>query len=163
MPPDVVALIPMRNLVLFPKVVTAISAGREKSIAALKYAIEGNTRIGVVLQKDPRNDEPTVEDLCTVGTLATPAHYLGDGDEQIDAVCHGLKRFRIIAPAEGYSYLAARIEVIEETPDTSGPCDCGCDHAQLPCHRSARCPCGGRHYGHWRAQGISPGLDALAG
>lgn len=119
MPPDVVALIPMRNLVLFPKVVTAISAGREKSVAALKYAIEGNTRIGVVLQKDPRHDDPAVADLCVMGTLATLIHHLGDGDEQIHAVCHGLQRFRIVAPAEGYPYLAARIEVIDEAPDTS--------------------------------------------
>jgi ATP-dependent Lon protease len=118
-PTDVVALIPVRNLVLFPKVVTAISVGREKSIAALKYAIEGKHPIGVVLQKDPRNDDPGVEDLCAMGTLATPAHHLGD-DEQIHAIVHGLKRFRIVAPAEGYPFLAARIETIEEaaTPST---------------------------------------------
>ncbi len=119
-PTDVVALIPLRNLVLFPKVVTAISVGREKSIAALKYAIEGKHPIGVVLQKDPRNDDPRVEDLCAMGTLATPAHHLGDDDEQIHAIVHGLKRFRIVAPAEGYPFLAAKIETIEEaaTPST---------------------------------------------
>lgn len=119
MPPDAVALIPMRNLVLFPQVVTAISAGREKSIAALKFAIDGKTHIGVVLQKDPRNDDPSVDDLCSIGTLATPAHYMGDGDDQIHAVCHGLRRFRVIAAVEGHPYLAARVEFIEEAPDSS--------------------------------------------
>jgi ATP-dependent Lon protease len=115
----VVALIPTRDLVLFPQVMTAISVGREKSVAALKHAIDDNAQVGVILQKDPRNDDPAVGDLCCMGTLAKPAHYLGDGDGQIHAVCQGLKRFRIVAPAEGYPYLAARIEVIEETPDSS--------------------------------------------
>ncbi|MFZ3121274.1 MAG: endopeptidase La [Variovorax sp.] len=119
LPPDVVALIPMRNLVLFPQVVTAISVGREKSVAALKHAIESGSPVGIVLQKDPRNDDPTVADLCTIGTLAKPEHYLGDSDGQIHAACQGLKRLRIVAPAEGYPYLAAKVEVIEETPGSS--------------------------------------------
>ena len=119
LPSDAVALIPVRNLVLFPSVVTAISVGREKSIAALKHAIEDKTPVGVVLQKDPHKDDPEIDDLCAMGTLATPSHHLGDGDEQIHAVVQGLKRFRILAPAPGYPYLAAKIEVIDEAADMS--------------------------------------------
>ncbi|SEB24371.1 LON peptidase substrate-binding domain-containing protein [Variovorax sp. YR216] len=51
LPPGVVALIPMRNFVLFPHALTAISVGRDSSISALRYALEGEVPVGVVLQK----------------------------------------------------------------------------------------------------------------
>ena len=45
LPPDVVPLIPMRNLVMFPHVLTAVSVGRPKSIAALKHALDGVAKL----------------------------------------------------------------------------------------------------------------------
>ncbi|KLN53217.1 endopeptidase La [Variovorax paradoxus] len=117
--PETVALIAMRNLVLFPHVVTAVSVGREKSIAALQHAIAQDVPIGIVLQKEPGEDDPSVASLCTVGTLARIVQHLDSGEGQYHAVCQGLKRFRIVAPVEGQPYLAATIEVVEEAADVS--------------------------------------------
>jgi ATP-dependent Lon protease len=75
LPHDVVALIPMRNLAMFPHVLTAVSVGRDKSIAALKHALDGSTHVGIVLQKDPGDDDPAFDTLCAVGTLATGVRH----------------------------------------------------------------------------------------
>lgn len=117
--PESVALIPMRNLVLFPHVVTAVSVGREKSVAALQHAIAEDAPIGIVLQKEPGEDDPSVASLCAVGTLARIVQHLDSGEGQHHAVCQGLKRFRIVAPVEGQPYLAAKIEIVEEVADVS--------------------------------------------
>lgn len=117
--PETVALIAMRNLVLFPHVVTAVSVGREKSVAALQHAIAQDAPIGIVLQKEPGEDDPSVASLCAVGTLARIVQHLDSGEGQHHAVCQGLKRFRIVAPVEGQPYLAAKIEIVEEVADVS--------------------------------------------
>ena len=119
LPPDVVALIPMRNLVMFPHVLTAVSVGRPKSIAALKHALEGIVQIGIVLQKAPGDDDPAFDALCPVGTLATVVHHFDPEEGQHHAVCQGVQRFRMVAAVEGYPFLAARIERIEEAVDVS--------------------------------------------
>ena len=119
LPPRVVALAPMRNLVLFPNVMAPVSVGRPKSIAALEHAIAGNAQLGVLLQKDPAKDDPTVEDLHLVGTLAEVAHHLKPQANLHHAVCRGMQRFRVVEAVEGYPFLAAKIEIIEERADES--------------------------------------------
>lgn len=119
LPADVVALIPMRNLVMFPHVLTAVSLGREKSIAALRHALEGGTAVGIVLQKEPADDDPGFDGLCAVGTLARVVHHFEPEEGQHHAVCQGIQRFRMIAPVEGHPFLAARIALIEEVADES--------------------------------------------
>jgi ATP-dependent Lon protease len=119
LPPDVVALIPMRNLVMFPHVLTAVSVGRPKSIAALKHSLDGAAQIGIILQKDPGDNEPALDALCAVGTLATVVHHFDPEEGQHHAVCQGIQRFRTIEAVEGYPFLAAKIERIEEQVDES--------------------------------------------
>jgi ATP-dependent Lon protease len=119
LPPDVVALIPMRNLVMFPHVLTAVSVGRPRSIAALKYALDGTVQVGIVLQKDPGDDNPGFDALHAVGTLVTIVHHLDPQEGQYHAVCQGVQRFRMIAAADGYPFLAAKVERIEEVVDAS--------------------------------------------
>ena len=56
LPKDVIAIVPMRNLVVFPHVLTAITVGRAKSIAAVEHALHSNWPLGIVLQKDGRHE-----------------------------------------------------------------------------------------------------------
>ena len=119
LPPGVVALIPMRNLVLFPHVLVPISVGRAKSIAALEHALAAGSPVGIVLQKDPRDDDPGLDGLCPVGTLAKVVHHLNPQENLHHAVCEGTQRFRVVELAEGYPFLAARIERIDEPADAS--------------------------------------------
>ena len=71
LPENVVALVPMRNVVLFPHVLMPITVGRARSLAALRHAVAAEAPLGIVLQKSAQVDEPGFDDLCAIGTLAT--------------------------------------------------------------------------------------------
>lgn len=119
LPADVVALLPMRNLVLFPHVLAPVALGRPKSVAALQQAVACKAPVGLVLQKDAQEDDPGLSGLCSVGTLATVLQHKLADDGQAHAVCQGLQRIRIIELVEGYPFLAARIERLAEIGEHS--------------------------------------------
>ncbi len=114
LPEDVVAIVPMRNVVMFPHVLLPISVGRAKSIAAVEYAVQHKAPLGIVLQKDARVDDPGRDDLYAIGTLANVVHHVVAGDGLHHAVCQGVQRIRIKELVEGYPFVAAHIERIEE-------------------------------------------------
>jgi ATP-dependent Lon protease len=114
LPEDVIALVPMRNVVLFPHVLVPISVGRAKSLAAVQHAQQTGAMLGIVLQKDAQNDDPGRDGLCDVGTVAKVLHHEIASGELRHALCQGLQRFRLKGLVEGYPFLAARIERIEE-------------------------------------------------
>jgi len=115
LPGDTLALVPMRNLVLFPHVLMPIAVGRPASVAALEYALQHKAPLGIVLQKDATADEPGREDLCDVGTIATVVQSSGDAGQVRHLVCNGLQRFRIEAMVSGHPFLAARVQRLAET------------------------------------------------
>jgi ATP-dependent Lon protease len=114
LPDDVIALVPMRNVVLFPHVLMPISVGRAKSIAAVLHALHAGAAIGIVLQRDARVDDPGRDALCNIGTIAKVVQHVESSEQLRHAVCHGVQRFRIEALVEGYPFLAARVERIDE-------------------------------------------------
>jgi ATP-dependent Lon protease len=119
LPPGVVALIPMRNLVLFPHVLAPVSVGRPKSVAALDYALAEGKPVGIVLQKDANDDDPGLDALCLVGTLGRLVHHVNPHEQLHHAVFQGTQRFRIIELVSGPPFLAAKVELIDETVESS--------------------------------------------
>src|SRR5688500_18647303 len=95
LPADVIALVPMRNVVLFPHVLMPITVGRIKSIATIKYALQSKTSIGIVLQKDAAVDDPGLEALCSIGTVANIVRHVASDDGTYHAICQGVERFHI--------------------------------------------------------------------
>ena len=63
-------MLPLRGLMVFPHMVLHFDAGRKKSIAALDQAMEENQRIFLVAQRDMDVDDPAVDDIYHVGTIA---------------------------------------------------------------------------------------------
>jgi ATP-dependent Lon protease len=114
LPPDVVPLVPMRNLVLFPQVLMPISVGRERSVAAMQQVASTHRPVGIVLQRDPDDEDPAAGGLYGVGTLAQVGRLARSEGGGYHAVCQGLQRFRLLGLVEGYPFLAARIEPIPE-------------------------------------------------
>ncbi|MCV2371323.1 endopeptidase La [Roseateles oligotrophus] len=114
LPAGVIALVPMRNVVLFPHVLVPITVGRPKSVAAVQFARQHGGSLGVVLQRDARTDEPALAELCEVGTLAKIFQYSSSSDEMHHAVCQGVQRFRIKELLPDYPFLAARVELVSE-------------------------------------------------
>ena len=119
LPQDVIALIPMRNIVLFPHVLTAITVGRAKSIAALEHVLDPKRPLGIILQKDPAVDEPGQDALFNVGTVVNVVRHLASSDGLRHAVCQGLGRFSIEEIIEDHPFLAARVRLIAEPDEVS--------------------------------------------
>ncbi|MEN9417333.1 MAG: Lon protease Lon [Pseudomonadota bacterium] len=116
LPTDVVPLVPMRNVVLFPHVMVPVTVGRTRSLAALAHAAAHHGPVAVVLQRDPTVDEPGAQALCTVGTLANVVQQVRADDQQVHVVCQGLTRIRVLELVDGHPFLAARIERLSEPP-----------------------------------------------
>ena len=79
LPDGAIALVPMRNVVLFPNALVPIAVGRAKSIAAVQHAKNTGALLGIVLQRDERDDDPRREALCDVGTTAKVVQVRGFG------------------------------------------------------------------------------------
>jgi ATP-dependent Lon protease len=119
LPDDVVALVPMRNVVLFPHVLMPISVGRPRSVAAVQHAVAAGAMLGIVMQRDARVDDPGRDALCDIGTLAKVVQHIDAEGQLHHAVCQGVQRFRIVALVEGHPFMAARIELIDEATEVS--------------------------------------------
>ena len=121
LPPDAIAIVPVRNVVLFPGALGPLSMGRAASIAAVEDAQRNRRPIGLLLQRDPAQDDPTPAELYAVGTVASIAHRRVAPDRSQQLVCQGEQRFRIQEFLPGWPFLAARIERLDEpqalTPD----------------------------------------------
>jgi ATP-dependent Lon protease len=119
LPEGVVALVPMRNVVLFPHVLMPISVGRARSIAAVQHAVGAEAMLGIVMQKDAQVDDPGRDALCDIGTLAKVVQHVDSTGQLHHAVCQGVQRFRIEALVEGYPFMAARVQPIVEPGEVS--------------------------------------------
>ncbi len=119
LPEGVIAILPLRNAVLFPGVVLPLSVGRRRSVLAVQAALEAERPVGVVLQKEPEIEEPGSDALHTVGTLGNVLRFVTTGEGHHHLICQGVKRFRIVEFVDGLPFLAARIEEIEVREETT--------------------------------------------
>ena len=93
--PEVVPLLPVKNTVLFPGVVIPITVGRDKSIQLIKDANKSKNPIGVVAQKDKKVEDPSINDLYEMGTVAQILRVLKMPDGSTTIIIQGKKRFKI--------------------------------------------------------------------
>ncbi len=112
--PGELSILPIKNTVLFPGVVIPITVGRQKSIKLVKKAYQGNRIIGVVAQKNPNAEEPTLEDLYRTGTVARIIKMLVLPDGNTTIIIQGKNRFLIKEFIQEEPYLTARIELQQE-------------------------------------------------
>lgn len=113
--PDNLSILPIKNQVLFPGVVIPITVGRQKSIKLVKQAYnKGNKIIGVVAQKEPEAEEPTVNDIYRVGTVAKIVKMLVLPDGNTTIIIQGKKRFKIENFQKEDPYIVAGVQYIEE-------------------------------------------------
>src|SRR5690606_19750177 len=115
--PSSLAILPLRNTVLFPGVVIPISAGRDKSIKLINDANASGKTIGVVAQKNEEDEDPTRNDIHKIGTVAKILRVLKMPDGNITVILQGKKRFEIDAVTSEKPYLTALVkEVAEKRP-----------------------------------------------
>ena len=113
--PDEIAILPLRNTVLFPGVVLPITVGRDKSIQAVNDAYKGDKLIGVVAQKDAAIEEPAANDLEEVGTVAKIIKLIKMPDGGTTVIIQGRSKFIINEITTGDPYFKARTTKITES------------------------------------------------
>lgn len=112
--PEELPLLPLRNTVLFPGVVIPITAGRDKSIQLLQKANKEKTRIGVVSQKNPDEEDPGVDDIYEIGTVARILRMFKMPDGNTTVIIQGQRRFAIDEVVAEEPYMSARVKMVEE-------------------------------------------------
>jgi len=106
--PELLPVLPLRNTVLFPGVVIPITVGREKSIRLIREYYKKNKIIGTVAQNDPDIDDPKIEDLYRVGTVAQIIKILEMPDETTSIIIQGKKRFQVESIVSEEPYFVAK-------------------------------------------------------
>jgi len=121
--PDILAVLPLKDVVVFPYIILPLSVSREKSINAVDAALAEQRIIMLVAQKDGQNDTPRPDDLYTVGTVAAIMRMLKLPDGRIRLLVQGLSRARIDSVLAEEPYLKAKITRLEEasTPEELPP------------------------------------------
>ena len=107
--PQSLAILPLRNMVLFPGVVIPITAGRDKSIKLINDANAEGKIIGVVAQKNEEDEDPTKNDIHKIGTVARILRVLKMPDGNVTVILQGKKRFEIDAVITEKPYIKASV------------------------------------------------------
>ena len=118
--PNVIPILPIRNIVVFPGTVMPLNVGRAKSKALLDEVMPGDKLVGVCTQRNADVEDPGYADLHTVGVACTilKLFKLPDGNQSI--IVHGLTRFRLLEVVQTEPFATGRIEVLEDVL-TPGP------------------------------------------
>ena len=107
-------LIPLRNLVVFPRMIVPLFIGREKSIIALEKALDNSKQIVLATQKREKKEEPVTEDICDIGTLVEIIQVLKLPDETTKILVEGQDRVKIKNFVKTNPYFDVTVEKIEE-------------------------------------------------
>jgi ATP-dependent Lon protease len=110
LPEDAMAIVPVRNLVLFPGMILPLTVGRQGSIAAAQHGVRAERPIGLLLQKDATVNDPGPDDLHTMGTASKILRYVTTQDGGHHVICQGQERIRVKEFLSGYPFLVARVE-----------------------------------------------------
>ena len=111
---DVLIILPVRNMVLFPGVISPVTITREKTIAGAREAVRTERPVGLLLQRQPDIDDPTPADLYPVGTVASVKRYVTTPNGVHQLVLEGERRFRVLDFQPGMPFHLARVEYLAD-------------------------------------------------
>ena len=112
--PDELPILPLRNTVLFPGVVIPITVGRDKSLRLVQEVYKKNKILGAIAQKDGAIDDPELDDLYKIGTVAQILKILEMPDGTTSVIIQGRKRFMLDDLLTEKPYHVAKITPLED-------------------------------------------------
>jgi len=115
-----IPLLPLRDVVIFPSVVTPLFVGREKSITALQSAMAGDKQIMLVAQKSAQQDDPKLGDLYPIGTLSTILQLIKLPDGTLKVLVEGNQRASIESLEASDEYMSVQVSTIDEENESKG-------------------------------------------
>ena len=110
---EILPMLPLRDVVVYPQLVIPLFVGREKSIQAIEKANNGDKKILLVAQKNANKDEPLVKDLFKIGTVATILQMLKLPDGTVKVLVEGIDRAEVISFHEKADFWSANVNLIE--------------------------------------------------
>ena len=110
--PGLFPLLPLRDVVVFPHMVIPLFVGRAKSIKALESAMEAGKSIVLVAQKSAAKDEPSIEDMYRIGSIANILQMLKLPDGTVKVLVEGTQRARVMNILDDKLHFDAEIELI---------------------------------------------------
>ena len=108
------ALLPLRDVVVYPHMVLPLFVGRAKSIAALDAAIENDETVFLLAQRNPNEEDPQASDLHEMGTVANVLQVLKLPDGTVKVLVEGMRRARVVHIDGEGDYFRAQIETVQE-------------------------------------------------
>ena len=111
---EILPVLPLRNMVLFPGVFMPVSVGRKSSLKLVREAEKKGTYIAVVCQKVADTETPLFEDLHTIGTVAKIVRVLEMPDQTTTVILQGSKRIELKEITEVTPYLKGRVSTLNE-------------------------------------------------
>ncbi|MFN7038724.1 MAG: endopeptidase La [Alphaproteobacteria bacterium] len=113
------AVLPLRDIVMFPGMVAPLFVGRDKSVKALENVISDNKNIVLITQKDANNDSPLKEDIFQIGVLGHILQLLKLPDGTVKVLVEARKRIRIKKFIDNGSFFEAEIDELKESEGDS--------------------------------------------
>ncbi len=113
-PQDTLAVLPLRDIVVFPHMIVPLFVGREKSVRALESAMREDKQILLVAQKNATQDDPAPDDIYRVGTVSTILQLLKLPDGTVKVLVEGLRRARITGFKASDDFFEVEAEPVED-------------------------------------------------
>ncbi|WP_081302185.1 endopeptidase La [Gilliamella apicola] len=113
----IMPILPLRDVVVFPHMVIPLFVGRSKSIRCLEKAMEMDKQVFLVTQKDPSQDDPAIDDLYEVGTVANVLQLLELPDGTVKVLVEGIERAKMLDLVEhdDNEFFIAEVKPLSET------------------------------------------------
>ncbi len=111
---DVLAVLPLRDIVVFPHMIVPLFVGREKSVRALEAVMKDDKQILLVAQKNAAQDDPSADDIYRVGTVSTILQLLKLPDGTVKVLVEGGRRAKITGFRDTDSYFEAFVEAMPD-------------------------------------------------
>ncbi|QJC38553.1 endopeptidase La [Enterobacteriaceae endosymbiont of Donacia fulgens] len=108
----VIPVLPLRDVVVYPHMVIPLFIGRDKSIRCLEAAMNNDKKVMLVAQKDASNDNPSLNDLFSVGTITSILQMLKLPDGTVKILVEGLQRAKLTIVFDNNNYFTAQIEYL---------------------------------------------------
>jgi ATP-dependent Lon protease len=114
---ETLAVLPLRDIVVFPHMIVPLFVGRDKSVRALESVMKEDKQILLVAQKNAAQDDPSADDIYQVGTVSTILQLLKLPDGTVKVLVEGIKRARISGFKETEDYFEVYAASIEDKED----------------------------------------------
>src|SRR5437899_2322941 len=118
--PEIVSILPLRDLVVFPHAVVPLAAGRESSLRLIEDAVRAGHPIGTFGQLDATMDAPTENDLHRIGTYTAIHKVIKQPDGPVRLAVQGLSRIRLVEVVQTHPFIKARVEEVPEIMPPAG-------------------------------------------